>query len=310
MTMSSIEFPFAPVDDYLHAPSASFYETETYWFSFFIPERNIGAWIYTTVRQNVGVTGGGLFLWDDTATEPWDLPFYEQFSVLKPPTFDGVTMRAPTGATITVVEPGLVYDVAYDDRDRVQVSLRFEALEPPVPLRRGAPPFGASSHYDQTGHVSGTLVLDGESMAVDCYAMRDRSWGPRPERRGSRIGYTWLASPEHSLMTFTEPSAESDDIHTGYVRRADRCVRVVGGHRIATRNPKNAWIETLDLFAVDEDGGEFVARGHALSRFVLPSATGVCVNTLLRFDVNGAVVYGEDQDVWPAKEFRAARQAR
>jgi len=59
-----IENPFGPADDMLHPPGESHYETETFWFSFFAPERAIGGWVYASVRQNAGVTAGGMWLWD------------------------------------------------------------------------------------------------------------------------------------------------------------------------------------------------------------------------------------------------------
>lgn len=298
---------FSDADDYFHRVSDSFYETETFWFSFFVPERNLGGWIYTTVRQNAGVSGGGLWMWDHTATNAWDIPFFENFSALKVPSVDGATIKSPTGAVISVVDPGMVYDLRYDDRDRVQVELTFRGLETPVPLRSGAPPYPSASHYDQTGRVTGTVVLDGEPIDVDCYAMRDRSWGPRTERGYTRVGYTWLAGPDTSLLTFSAPTAATDDIHSGYLRTGAKVRSLVSGHRKVRRDPTNAWVEGLDIAAVDENGTEFTATATACSRFILPGATSVCINTLLEFDVDGRILYGEDQDVWPISGFRRAR---
>ena len=34
----------------------------------------------------------------------------------------------------------------------------------------------------------------------------------------------------------------------------------------------------------------------------------LCINTLLRFDVDGHEAWGEDQDVWPMAEFAAVRR--
>lgn len=308
--MSSPISVFTPADDVLHPVSDSFYEAETFWFSFFVPERTIGGWVYIGVRQNAGTTGGGLWLWDDTATQPWDIPFYENFSSLKPPTVDDGTLSSPTGATITVREPGMVYNIRYADRDRITAELTFRGLERPVPLRRGAPPYPSASHYDQTGHVTGVVVLDGERIEIDCYAMRDRSWGPRTERGYRRVGYTWLADPQLSLLTYSAPTEDSDDIHSGYVRRGDTVTAVEGGHRIATRDPDHAWLRELELAVVDEHGARLDIRGRALSRFVLPLATSVCINSTFEFTVDGRTVYGEDQDVWPIKEFREFRRAR
>jgi hypothetical protein len=33
-------------------------------------------------------------------------------------------------------------------------------------------------------HVTGTIVLHGEEISIDCYSVRDRSWGPRPTGPG------------------------------------------------------------------------------------------------------------------------------
>ena len=49
---------FTAADDGLHPPSDNFYETETFWFSFFVPDRALGAWLYASVRPNAGLTAG------------------------------------------------------------------------------------------------------------------------------------------------------------------------------------------------------------------------------------------------------------
>jgi hypothetical protein len=37
---------------------------------------------------------------------------------------------------------------------------------------------------------------------------------------------------------------------------------------------------------------------------ILPGATNICVNTALPWLIDGRTVHGEDQDVWPLKEWR------
>jgi hypothetical protein len=39
----------------------------------------------------------------------------------------------------------------------------------------------------------------------------------------------------------------------------------------------------------------------------LPTATSVCVNSLMEFTVEGRTIYGEDQDVWPMNAWRTMR---
>jgi hypothetical protein len=297
---------FTAEDDGLHAPGESFYETETFWFSFFVPERALGAWLYASVRPNAGLTAGGLWIWDGTGPAPWDAPFYENFSHLKPPTdAGGGRLEFPTGLAVGVREPGTSYDLTYTDRDRVSVEVRFDALEPPVPLRSGAPPYPKASHYDQTGRVTGTVVLDGERIPVECCAMRDRSWGPRAERGYRRVGYTWAAAPELSLLTFTSPGdGDREQVHSGYVRRDGELAQITGGTRVVHRDPGDGWITAIDLDVVDELGRTTTGRAQAVSRLVLPSSTSLCTNTALRWTVDGQDLHGEDQDVWPLSEWR------
>src|SRR5215213_9164721 len=309
--METARDTFGPIDDSPHQPSDNHYETETYWFSFFVPERAIGGWLYASTRANVGVTAGGAWMWDDGGVAPWDLPFYENFSHLKLPreTSPG-QVEFPTGMSVAVVEPGMSYDLVYDDRDRFRANLRFDGLEQPVPLRAGAPPYPRASHYDQTGRVTGTLSLDGERIEVDCYAMRDRSWGPRNERGYRRVGYTWAASPELSLLTYTAPGdgdRDEEQVHSGYLRRGDQVAQITGGRRRVQRDPQEQWVTGIDLEISDELGRTLTAHADGGSRLILPGSTSATVNTSLRWTVDGLELHGEDQDVWPVHEWRAAR---
>lgn len=207
--------------------------------------------------------------------------------------------------TIDVRNPLMSYDMSYNDRDRLSVELHFEALEPPVPLRAGAPPYPKAHHFDQTGHVTGTIRLDGEQIAVDCYAMRDRSWGRRTERGYSRIGYAWAASPALSLLTYSLPTDTSDNVHTGYLRIGHEIAYIADGRRIVERDPSNKWVTKVAIDATDELGRQVHAEGRAVSRLILPGSTSICVNTSLEWTVDGTIVHGEDQDVWPTKAFSA-----
>ena len=299
------EDAFVPADDDLHEPGGDFYHTEAFWYSFFVPERAIGGWLYASVRATPGVTGGGMWMWDATGTDPWDVPFFQQFGHLKPPTTRSPgCLDFPTGLSVDTVEPGMVYDLRYEDRDRVSVRFRFEALEEPVPLRRGAPPYPKASHYDQTGRVTGHILLDGERIDVDCHAMRDRSWGARHERGYRRVGYSWAASPELSLLTYTMPQGDGPEhIHAGYVRRDGRLAHVVEGRRVVERDPVGNWVTAISLEVRDTLGRVTTARAESVSRMFLPGATSLCLNSSLRWTIDGRTVHGEDQDVWPLKEW-------
>ncbi len=316
---------FGPDDDAMHAPGDSFYETETFWYSFFVPERGIGAWLYGSVRPRAGVSAGGMWMWDGGGAEPRDLLFYNQFSFLKLPTVTGPErVELATGLSITCRTPLMSYDLRFEDRERIVVDLRFDAVEPPVPLLSGTPPYPRAHHFDQTGRVVGSVVLDGETMDVDCHAMRDRSWGPRPERGYRRVGYTWGADADTSFLAYStpdhEPSGSSSgrtgsvgDVHeitAGYLRRDGTVARLVEGRRTDTRDQEARWVTGVELDAVDELGRRLQARGTASTRMVLTAATSICINTLLEWDLGGHVLAGEDQDVWPLSGWSAHRRPR
>ncbi|WP_375485123.1 hypothetical protein [uncultured Mycobacterium sp.] len=307
----TIEHGFGPQDDALHPSGDSHYETETFWYSFLVPERRIGAWVYASVRHNAGVTSGGMWVWDDSAVHPIDSPFYEYFAHLKPPAERGPQVVAfPTGMRIEVRQPLMSYDISYADRARMDAQLRFEALEPPVPLRTGEPPYPKAHHFDQTGHVTGTVTLDDEPIVVDCFAMRDRSWGPRPERGYRRVGYTWAAGMRTSLLTYTAPAGEgAEHIYSGYLRRDNRVSRIANGHRQVERHPVHGWVSAITVDAYTEDGDRVRGRAEAVSRLLLAISNHVCACTLLAWELDGESLAGEDQDVWPIPQWRLLRAA-
>jgi hypothetical protein len=299
---------FAPSDDGLHEAGDEFYFNETYWFSFFSPRRGLGGWLYSGIRPNAGVTAGGCWIWDLYGTDPWEIPFFEQFNWLKPPArADAHQLVLPNGNTVTTVEPGITYDLSFDDRDRLAARLRFTGVERPVPLRPGTPPYPKASHFDQTGHVTGHLLLDGDRVDIDCYAMRDRSWGPRRERGYRSMAYTWLADAHTSLLTYSIPDSGeegADSIYAGYLRRNGAVRYLTSGVRRVRRDPDKHWITEVSMDVVDGDGQAFSAHGRAVSRMILPTATSVCVNSLMEFTVDGETIHGEDQDVWPMNAWR------
>ncbi|WP_236795213.1 hypothetical protein [Amycolatopsis sp. GM8] len=293
----------SPADDGLHPPTDDFYHYESFWYAFHVPDRLLSGWLYTGVRPNSGVTTGGMWIWDDRSSSPWDARFYENFTHVKfPAEVSERRIVFPTGMSVTTRTPLRNYDVAYSDRAGTEIGLRFEAAEPPQVT--GEAPYTHAGHLDQTGRVTGELRLDGEHITVDCYAMRDRSWGPRRERGWRRMNYTWLAGPGCSALAYTTPGDGGERLFAGYVRRGPETVRLTGGERRTGRDPLHGWVSTVDLTAQGADESALCARAQAINRFFLPLATGVCVITTLRWEVDGVTCFGEDQDIWPMRMFR------
>src|SRR5690606_36265055 len=131
---------------------------------------------------------GGVCVFDDLAVLPWELPAYDwDWHEPLPEPHDLRDMKALRGMSLRCLEPGRRYRIGHDGVD-LQLDLEFEALMRPM-VTREQPPANLGSKIDRPGRGTGTMVLQGETIPVDCIAMRDRSWGIRRPLRQPRIGY-------------------------------------------------------------------------------------------------------------------------
>ena len=303
---------FTPRDDGFHFDHMSndWWETETAWFSFHHPERRLGGWLYTMVRPNIGTVAGGAWVWDHTASLPWEVLYSANYSALELPTEQDLTdIALPTGVSIRVIEPCTSYALGYADGERFQASLRFDAVMPPEPLTATGSTFGRAHHFDQIGRVHGELQLHGEHIGIDCLAMRDRTWGRRPENRPRQAAYiTGAASPDHGFLAVTNVRPEGDLVAFGFLRRDGHTVPLAQGERFLERDPVEGWISRIELRATDAEGRTLVAVGEPVSRIIINRHTFIDINSLVRWDINGDIAWGEDQDMWPVHRWARVRR--
>ncbi len=311
---------FTAADDELHPAGPHRDWTETTWWSFAVPERALAGWLYVQMRPNTASTSGGAVVFDGRPRGPADLPYFGFLN--QQPLPEPLDLRAVTfsnGVSVRVVEPGMVYDLGYRfrDQDDFVADLHFEGISPPVPHLEGAPPFTDSSHYDQHGRVTGELQLRGERIPVDCISVRDRSWGRRPELLGrrTRFSYCFGATSEHeAFLAFCRPESPVDEVEhlmSGYLVRDGALRRLVDARRTNERDPETGGVTHIHLEATDSEGRVLHADADAVSRMALGGGgTGVTVNTMLRWSVDGARSgWGEDQEVWSLnarRDYRAS----
>ncbi len=127
-----------PADDDFHDEELTdrWWETETCWFSWNVPERNLGGWTYCQARPNANICNGGAWVWDDRAAYPWELAYRAEYSGLQLPPRSQRDMRDfewPNGVHVRVVEPLTTYAVTYSDPGALEVDLVFEAIMKPNP---------------------------------------------------------------------------------------------------------------------------------------------------------------------------------
>jgi hypothetical protein len=105
-------------DDFHPAPPGVRWWHETAWFWFFAPERKLGGWLYNYVRPNIGIAGGGCFVWDTTSFFHMEVPYYASYSSLELP--EERDLRHPTlpsGTSVSMIEPLTHYRLGHRDRD-------------------------------------------------------------------------------------------------------------------------------------------------------------------------------------------------
>ncbi len=307
---------FTARDDHFHFAEMGedWWATETSWFSFHHPERRLGGWFYTMVRPNIGTVAGGVWIWDHQAHLPWEALYSANYSAQQlSRALDLADCTLPNGVSIRVLEPCHRYALGYADGDRLQANLTFEGVMPPEPLTAVGSTFGSAHHFDQFGRVTGTLVLHGERIAIDCIGMRDRTWGRRPEDRPRQAAYiTGAADAATGFLAVTQGKPEQDAVSYGFLRQDSLTVSLVGGERVVERDPTEGWITRITLTAQDAEGRRLHAIGVPVSRIILNRHTFIDINSLIRWDLGGGVVaWGEDQDMWPVHRWaRRQREAR
>jgi hypothetical protein len=314
MTSNSSNALVTPADDNFHALPGEPWNTETCWFSFNVPERNMAGWLYAWVRPNLH-NCGGVFVYDPSGVSPWEQPYFQyQYCQPLPAERDLRDFTFPQNYSVRMLEPLQRYQLRYADREHIALNLEFNAICAPHPFPQGEPPFTSSSHFDQPGRVTGEIVLRGEKIAVDCLAVRDRSWGPRMDHRGSRLGYTFgTLSEQEGFCVFVLPAkadaSGAEPIYHGYLLRDGRKATITSGSRTMVRNANNH-IVSMQIEAVDAEGRTLKVSGTAAARMVFAVPRGTTLNSFLRFRFeNGGMGHGEDQDVWRYDQWRTALQA-
>lgn len=303
-------------DDDFHAPETDeWWEHETVWFWWFNAERKLGAWNYHFLRPNIGVSGGGLFVFDDTAWFHMEVPYYFNYSNMPiPPNPDFRDFTFPMGERFQMIKPLEHYRITYNDHDTISLDLDWRAAGPPW-VRVSAQPHTKQGdqtlkprHFDQYGHVTGTLELHGETIPIDCYAMRDRSWWHlRPElwKRGGGVSkyITCMANPDLAFFG----AGPGGFLLLDGVRKP-----LVSGSVRRERDPEWGFMRRIIVTGTDTEGRKFEAIGDSVSRMAMPisGVAGVCWQSLVRYELNGIEAYGDDQDAWPVHTWAAFRRAQ
>jgi hypothetical protein len=295
-------------DEAFHPAGEDPHWNESAWYGFAVPERDMNGFVYFFHDVRTGVSGGGPALWDPSGEETYNCRFYD-WRWLQPPTgsLDFRDFHLPNSLRHEVVEPLRRYRLSYDELG-LELRLEWTALMAPHELRyAGQPTMTGARHFDQPGRVTGSLFLDGERLDVDCWSLRDRTWGPHRPGAARSGDYLWaIASPEAHWHVITHASGEPgvDTVMNGYLMRDGELGELVRGERRVPERRRGAPVRVV-LDAEDDRGRTLHAEGEvraALRWFAWPGRMAFWTLTDWRWD--GLQGWGEDQEFFPLHQVR------
>ena len=293
-------------DDEFHPPTSDDpYWSETCWFTFTVPERKLSGQLYPFFRPNQGVMAAGVYFWDDTGNQLWNCRYAKNFWHVPIPDQPLSDIQVPNGIRYKTLEPLTRYSVAFDDPDAddLHVDLTFTAVAEPNLL--------AQSHLDQPGRYEGTIVLEGETIEVDSFGFRDRSWGPRTQfgdsmHGAANGGYSYAtASPRDGFHAITmNYGSGCIGIH-GYVIRDGEWSKLKTASREVAERDDIGFPKRVALDITDEAGRSLHAEGRCLNQLAFPINPNLfTINCLTEWTFDGITAFGEDHDNWAAASIR------
>lgn len=306
-------------DDDFHPFDQDPWWFESFWFSFFVPERQLMIYVYPWFRPALGTCGGGVLAWDSLAREPWNivhhdyawhLPYKPGAQLWK----DGV-LHLPQNVRITPIEPLMRFRVEYAHPD-FDLDVEFSAIRP---AHVASKPIGDSKLFggriDQAGHIVGKVRVGAEQLTVNCFCIRDRSWGiRRDDNYNMHIGYFHATvSADEAFLAVADHSRADGDISplvNGYLVRDGRLLPLNGGTCWVERDSAGVPVAAR-LNAKDSEGRALDAVGDAVSSFAYQPFPGMFNwSSLARWRFGSCEAFGELQDTWHPDGWRRFARAR
>jgi hypothetical protein len=317
-------------DEYFHLNNGDPYWSENSILGFTVPERKICGLIYYYFRPNMNLVVGGPAIWDHTGEDVYNCRYFgwDQHLVI-PEGAEMFDYTLSNSLSCKMIEPQKEYRFRYD-RHGFKLDLTWTAVAEPHYMKlkeNGEEDPGIKNwvkneteysvgHYEHAGRFDGTIELDGETIEVHCGALRDRGWGPRyadvqdPLRAGWPYVFASAESGWHlydpQLAPFDEDPIEgtTETVTTGFYIRDGIKAQVVDGTRRAERG-RDGRVLTQVIDCIDDLGRELHAVGKSLNWLKWPVNSDILVWwSLVRWEYDGQVVYGEDQDFMNFRHYR------
>jgi len=301
---------YQPRDEFYHGtgePADSL--TETWFWNFHVAGAAINCFAYCWVHPTLGIVTSGLYIYqgmkpNHLACEVFDVRNYMSRALIG----DGNDIVIPNGLRVRVMEPLTHLHLSFADpaRDsRADIDLR--AMAPPI-MRAN------NKHFEQVMHATGTLVLRGTEYVVDCYPVRDRSWGEkRPEDHAPMPPYTWVTGTFGADFAFNvgshdDPARDPDWLdkmpapgrifNDGWVQIVGETRRITRAAKLTTREMPTCRPLAHDYEFEDSAGEIYRMRGEIVAQTDWSGWSNIICHTgLVRWSWNGRTGWGDSQEV-------------
>ena len=306
-----------PEDDLLHPEQNSLVDdvscTESQYLGFSVPEENIHALCYVWHHPVLKTLTGGAWVWQGykqfaPMSELYDWRAFMDDSAVAN---DLHEVCLDNGYRVKIVDPLNAIHISYKDEARENAfDLEYTAVTEPVM-------FGDGNHFEQPMKVRGSLLLRGKSYQVDCYNIRDRSWGkPRQEAPVKVAPITWATCVFNDNFAFnctilddarhnTELKGTEFELPPeaalkgGWIYKDGKVLRVVKASKYIERDNRSMLLKNIRLELEDEQGNTYSVAGQALAGSVStpwPNCYGT-VN-LTKWETGGMTGYGDCQEAF------------
>jgi len=289
-------------DDEFHPPTSDAASwIETMWFPFWVPEEQLTISVRVWFSPNAGKQGGAVSGWRGSSIGLFGERWTEDYD--GPPALDDLQLAR--GLKIQCVEPLQKYRIEHRS-EQVELDISFDAIMEPNPVPPEESPGMFSGHIEQPGRVTGEVRTRDRVLPVDCYSIRDRSWGPREMPAALRLGNAYGTAEEFGFFAYVNPAPDGTELITsGYLLRNGLAAKIVSGCR------ETQWRddvpEAVSLTATDAAGRLLSVSGECVNAMASNAGNGVyALLNLVRWQHADGVAWGENHDVWSETMWLAA----
>jgi len=302
-----------------HTPDDVQYDwAETSYFSIYLPESNLVAWIYLVARPGIGAIVCDIEVVDRIGRISLEAQYVDfQQHLPLPEKFEKFSLS--NGLSVDVSSPRdyrLDYFGVDDTEFHWNVSGVMEPfdihdpdMDPLASRDSDKSGFGSAyaNHFDMTARVTGTMKVRGKSYDVDCISTMDHSWGPRAERGLRPMG--WInanfdkETAFQTIWTFDPLASEEEqfELAHGYALIGGKVSGLTAGQIRAVRGGgKSVFPHSYEASLTDVDG-----RTHTLFGTVVAQHPWACyscslpIMSLVRWRYNELEGSGQAQENWP-----------